>query len=481
MVAAALAATWAPRGARAQLAGTQPGGLAGGMRMVSADQCKSCHGGPLTPSGVSYMPWDTWAGSMMANAARDPFFLATVTIAEQDRPGSGTYCIRCHTPSAFVESRAGRGDGSLLSDVDREGVQCAVCHRSIDASRPPLSDPAAPYVGNAQLFFEIGTATEVSYHGPYEDSRTPAHGAFRDPFGNAPSRLCGQCHQLENPYENLYDAEGRDTGRPFPLDTTYEEWKQSAYATGPEARSCTDCHMPREAGMLPIATGAADRPDPSRHDLVGGNEWGPALLKAAFPGLRDDAYDRSRVAAQENLRAAAKLEIRSLPAEANLGGEVELGVRVTNLTGHKLPTGYADGRRVWLEIAVVDGQGAVTVQSGAYDLAKAHLDEDPQLRLYEAVHGRDGRPADHIVLHRQILRDTRIPPRGFSPTLATLPIGPISFSDGRGGFVAHDDAVFRLKLPDTAGPATVRARLFYQVVGASRKACWGRFCSPRFC
>jgi hypothetical protein len=466
LLLAAFAAASASGTARGQLAGTQPGGLAAGMRMVSADQCKSCHSGPLTPSGASYMPWDTWAGSMMANAARDPFFLATLTIAEQDRPGSGTYCIRCHTPSAFVESRATRGDASLLTEVDREGVQCAVCHRSIDASRVPISDPGAPYVGNAQLFFEIGTPTEVGYHGPYDDSLTPAHGAFRDPFGDAPSRLCGQCHQVESPYENLYDAAGRDMGRPFPLDTTYEEWRQSAYATGPEARSCVSCHMPREPGMLPVATGATDRPDPSRHDLVGGNEWGPAMLKAAFPGLRDEAYDRSRAAAQASLRAAAGLEIRSLPLQAALGSEIELGVRVTNLSGHKLPTGYADGRRVWLEIAVIDQLGKVSVQSGAYDVARAHLDDDPQLRLYEAVHGREGRSQDHIVLHRQILKDTRIPPRGFVATPATMPIGPISFSDGQGGFVPHDDASFRIEIPMSAGQATVRARLYYQVVGA---------------
>jgi len=403
---------------------------------------------------------------MMANAARDPFFLATLTIAEQDRQGTGAYCIRCHTPSAFVESRATNGDASLLSDVDQEGVQCSVCHRSIDASLAPISDLAAPYVGNAQLFFEIGTPTEVRYHGPYDDSRTPAHGAFRDPFGESPSRFCGQCHQVENPYENLHDAAGRDTGRPFPLDTTYEEWKQSAYANGPEARSCPSCHMPRESGMLPVATGALDRPDPARHDFAGANEWGVAMLKAAFPALRDDAYDRSRTAAQSSLRAAARVEIRSLPQQAAALGEVELAVRVTNLAGHKLPTGYADGRRVWLEIAVIDGAGNVSVQSGAYDPVTAHLEDDPQLRKYEAVHGRDGLAEDHIVLHRQILQDSRIPPRGFQATPVTAPVGPISFSDGQGGFVAHDDAIFRLKLPPTPGPATVRVRLFYQAVGA---------------
>src|SRR5262245_65715942 len=102
--------------------------------MASPAGCQSCHAGLTTLAGTPYLAWDTWAGSMMANAARDPLFLAALTVAEQDRPGSGTFCLRCHTPSAFVESRATPGDGSGLTDVDREGVHCAVCHRAVDAS-----------------------------------------------------------------------------------------------------------------------------------------------------------------------------------------------------------------------------------------------------------------------------------------------------------------------------------------------------------
>ena len=90
----------------AAAAGTPPGGLAGGAPIESATRCKSCHGGFKTDDGHTYMPWDTWAGSMMANAARDPLFLASVTVAEQDRPGSGSFCLRCHTPSAHLESRS---------------------------------------------------------------------------------------------------------------------------------------------------------------------------------------------------------------------------------------------------------------------------------------------------------------------------------------------------------------------------------------
>ena len=448
-------------------AGTGPGGLANGSLIETANGCKSCHGGFNTDDNKPYMPWDTWAGSMMANAARDPLFLAAVSVAEQDRPGSGSFCLRCHTPSAWVESRTSPGNGSALNDKDKEGVQCAVCHRAIDASKPPTSDPMAPYIGNAQLFFDLGTKTDVTYFGPYDDSPfAPAHVTAADPFVSGDdSRLCGSCHQVYNPDEHLHDAANKDTGRVFPLDTTYEEWQQSAYASGATARSCQSCHMPETEGNYPVGSGAGNREKPPRHDFVGGNDWGPALLKAAFPGTRDANYDYTRATAQANLKQAAKLELRSPPTQGPAGGTVDLAVRVTNLSGHKFPTGYADGRRAWIEVAVVAAGGAVDVQSGHYDDSTSELVEDDQLRLYEAVHGRDGQPEDHIALHQQIIRDTRIPPTGFKATPDTQPVGPITFSDGASGLVAYDDATFHVALPDAKGTdVTVRVRLMFQAM-----------------
>ena len=447
-------------------AGTPPGGLANGSLIETANGCKSCHGGFMTDDGKMYMPWDTWAGSMMANAARDPLYLAAVSVAEQDKPGSGSFCLRCHTPSAWVESRTTPGNGSALNDTDKEGVQCAVCHRSIDGSLPPTSDPMAPYIGNAQLYFDL--ATDYTYYGPYDDSATSVHNTAAAPFASGDdSRMCGQCHQVSNPTENLYDASGKDTGKPFPLDTTYEEWQQSSFASGATAKSCQACHMPTTSGSYPVGSGAGNRDNPARHDFVGGNDWGPALLKAAFPGTRDAQYDYTRAAAQANLKTAARLEIRTLAAQGPAGRKVDLGVRVTNLTGHKFPTGYADGRRAWIEVAVVESSGAVDVQSGAYDTAGDDLVEDEQLRVYESVQGRDGAPEDHIVLHRQILRDSRIPPAGFHPTPTTQIIGPIKFSDGAGGIASYDDATFHVELPNAVGAdVTVRVRLVFQAMTA---------------
>ncbi len=56
----------------------------------------------------------------MANAARDPLFLAALSVAEQDSAGSGQFCLRCHTPKGFVKGNA-TGIGQQLDTDDLEG------------------------------------------------------------------------------------------------------------------------------------------------------------------------------------------------------------------------------------------------------------------------------------------------------------------------------------------------------------------------
>ncbi len=60
-------------------------------------------------------------GGMMAQAARDPIYLAALTIANQDVPHAGDFCIRCHAPEGWLGGRSEPADGSALTDADREG------------------------------------------------------------------------------------------------------------------------------------------------------------------------------------------------------------------------------------------------------------------------------------------------------------------------------------------------------------------------
>ena len=85
--------------------GTQPNEV---TNVGSVTQCDNCHGGYDPASEPAF----GWKGSTMALAARDPLFWATVAIAEQDFPGAGDLCIRCHSPRGWTEGRSSPTDGS---------------------------------------------------------------------------------------------------------------------------------------------------------------------------------------------------------------------------------------------------------------------------------------------------------------------------------------------------------------------------------
>ncbi|MCA9558974.1 MAG: putative metal-binding motif-containing protein, partial [Myxococcales bacterium] len=185
-----------------------------------------------------------------------------------------------------------------------------------------------------------------------------------------------------------------------------------------------------------------------------------------FPDFAADyAYTRARTL--ETLASAADLEVRGLPVEVDGGAPLAFEVRVTNRTGHKLPTGYPEGRRMWIEVtAQVDDQPPFFV-SGHYDPVEAELDEDAQVRLY-AMHAgvADEGPTFHLVLNDAIFLDTRIPPRGFDPAGAVdlLPVGR-DYGDGAGGWRHWDDAPFAAPAPGAAqGVVTITARLLYQTM-----------------
>jgi glucose/arabinose dehydrogenase len=428
--------------------GTPPGGLAGGTPFGEPTLCQGCHDRRSgdADAGALYMPFDGWVSTMMGNAIRDPLFQAALTVANQDVLGIGQWCLRCHSPSSYVAGHGVPPDGSALDDVDRSGVSCEVCHRSKTGS------DGTALVGNAQLLLE----TSLLVHGPYDTTASPAHNSVLDPFTES-SALCGQCHQVANPVINV-----AGTSRPFPLDTTYLEWEQSAYATGSTAQSCQQCHMEVFTGNHVVGQGGMPRPDPPQHTFVGGNVWGLDAVLAAAPELQPyaDAFAATQAAARRNLAAAAELSI-FLPTGPLLSGTtVPVTVRVTNLTGHKLPTGYADGRRVFIELSI-NGH----VVSGAYDGDAGTLVQDAQLQVYEARHGQADGGSDHLALHDTVFKDTRVPPQGFRPTLDTAPVGTTYLTDTDGGVLGTAEAIYQVAIPADVGPdagVTITARLFHQ-------------------
>jgi hypothetical protein len=155
------------------------------------------------------------------------------------------------------------------------------------------------------------------------------------------------------------------------------------------------------------------RDDLPLHDMTGGSTWLAGLLGTLHPDKVDPAAIASGIdRARYMLQNATELE-------AVQQGST-LRVKVTNNTGHKLPTGYPEGRRIWLNVEFYDAGENLLAESGHYDATTGHLSHDAEAKIYEIEPATLGIPgfADgtlfHFVLNNSVLKDNRIPPRGFT-------------------------------------------------------------------
>jgi hypothetical protein len=467
-----------------ELAGTQP---FRGAILNQPQDCATCHGN-YDPANE---PWQTWRGSMMAQAVRDPLFQACMAVAEQDAPSVGDLCIRCHSPGGWQEGRSTDTSGGMLNTKDREGVQCDFCHRSVDFDYvegvSPAQDTAVLAALDA-LPLQYGNGQFVTdpaplRRGPFADAAA-SHDFVQSPL-HVSSNICGTCHDVSNP---VFIATGAGDYAPaalneehpdgwvrnmFPVERTFSEWSQSAYAAGgvyapqfagnrPDGMvaSCQDCHMRDVDARGCNESGSPRRPDLPLHDLTGGNTFVPDLIAALWPGETDAAaLADAKARALGMLQKAATLELTP----------TDFGVvaRVVNETGHKLPSGYPEGRRIWLHVVARDAGGGVIFESGAYDSGSGVLTHDAALKVYElhaglspalaSALGMPAGPSFHFVLSDSVYLDNRIPPRGFTNAGFALvqspPVGH-TYADGQ----YWDDTPY--VLPSQA--ATVTVTLYYQ-------------------
>lgn len=422
MVSLALAALLSGRASAA----TEPGSLQNPLE--KAADCRKCHAFANPPQHVELPNVSpiAWAGGMMANAARDPVFWAGVAIAAQDMPGETNSCIRCHSPRAFV---AGRDDATAIDDLDPDdlsGVDCDLCHRMIDDGLTPFGD--AHYT----IDDVVGDAGDVPKQGPwsYDGGDKPMHSwVVGDLLGR--SEHCGTCHDVTTGRDRL-DDRGQPIGAKFNEQRTYSEWLASAYASeGLEFNSCQDCHMPAVDDVAGCAEfngqGTFHPTGGRRHDLAGANRRMVEILKTLYgsegSGDIEDAYFEVALAGIDlSLAGAATLEVTA-PAEVDLAAGIDAWtVKVTNNTGHKLPTGYSEGRVMWLEVTA-SYFDEVVYASGRW-LAGEGLEGDPQQRTYEAiaVHQQTG-VTNHLLLNDYWQVDSRIPPKGLQAGIETDPVG----------------------------------------------------------
>jgi hypothetical protein len=384
------------------------------------------------------------------------------------------------------------------------------------------------YVGTDILWTSVG------------DVAVDAHPVLGSPFHRS-SNLCGTCHDVSNPTDCLTGFDKEDTQKCFPIERTWTEWRHSAYATMGEAGNCQSCHMSGPLNGVAFgepcegAAALGHLNDIHFHDLTGGNAFVPAMIrdmkeryetpvgalcgvdaactsaenafKAAIEGLYPpvggspfldvdvSALEAGIERVHRTLRRAAFLEVTSTAPD--------LVVQVENRTGHKLPTGYPEGRRMWLQARFLDAGGGLLAESGRYETTSAALFHDQNLdglagpKSYDVVGYTDdsgaalasGRPTKvwearldhdpaagppiefHFALNDQVLMDNRIPPQGWDPVGygndRALPVIPALYATngwqgdyGAGGGTpeSHDEVTYELP------PSTDRVELalYYQ-------------------
>ena len=318
--------------------------------------------------------------------------------------------------------------------------------------------------------------------------------------------FCATCHDVSNPVlatvaPTLPDQSGGTdliteqypAGQFYHVERTFSEFSSSAYgqpggaatnsqfqaqgaSTIPWAATCQDCHMRDVRGVACNKKAAPLRPDESTehpnsgvpmHDMTGGNVWtthilgsldragpiydprnaeileqGPAVLTLDLaagqsPTMAGAALKAGSDRARVQLQLAGTIEDLSYDRATGL-----VAFRVLNNTGHKLISGFPEGRRMFVNIKAYAGEQLLR-EVNPYDHVDAQGDgagtlkglprspNSPPLGPNEAyvdelvyeVHPSSTLTGEqetfHFVLATGRYKDNRIPPKGFDLAQAT--------------------------------------------------------------
>ena len=460
--------------------GTQPMGL-GASGIAPPSRCAQCH----SDGSGGQLPNDMYRGTAMHLASVDPFYIAALEVAFADVGEGAEMCVRCHVPTGWLAGRGTPANGTRVSSGDKHGISCDLCHRAVlpdlppatqaegDADGGPLADGDAPedplaarfdglLLENAQLFIQEGNDIK---HGPHGSVPSQGHDAELSSL-ISDSRHCAHCHEVSIPETTRKNLDGTDTGRPMPIERTYTEWKNSKFSDPVSGQTCQDCHMPSFTGVAANNSGVPTR-ELGSHTIVGGNTLVSRMVAHLY-ATRDIDELRNLSEDAERVTAAARqlLQEESAVLEArDVGPDGRLKVRITNLTGHKLPTGYAEGRRMWLghEVTYLDGSPALrtgTPDSQTFDFV---MGEEPE-RVWEIKLGSaaDNAPSFHFALVDAVYKDNRIPPEGFIPNEDTAHVGYTYPANADGTLPNWDEVELALGEPE-CWPVVVNVKLYYQM------------------
>jgi hypothetical protein len=339
-----------------------------------AGRAQAAGGMGRAPSPTGYWPSQTCAGchsrtyeqhaqSGHESSFRNPLFQAQyfeelLPRASRDPAlvEEAKSCTACHAPVAWAFQRR-YFTGEMPTDPSLSGVTCDLCHTitGFDGREPRNGNfVTAPSDKKYGPF-----PTETNWHHVYSELQTK-------------SELCATCHEATN-------------HRGLGVKTTYTEWKRSPFAA--KGIQCQDCHMTRD-GFLVAGRPQYESGKAAEGALINAPLRG-RLYTHRFPG----AHSRSQV------EGAITVSFLKPPAQARAGQTVPISVGVdNNRTGHKMPSGSAQLRLLWLEVTARIRDRVVQVPArvkalGGYGVAGAGEMDEALLagdvpagsRIYRAV------------------------------------------------------------------------------------------------
>jgi hypothetical protein len=436
--------------------------------------------------------------------------------------GAAQYVINGNGTRLGPFSNANAKHAFLASPFHRQADFCAPCH---DVSTPAVGDLAPGNGTQAGMALATGTFSGVL------GSAVDGKAAFNNPpykYGITERTFSewtagGLDTMAVNNFPSLpTDLKVAGGALKMAYDRAYTARSNANYEDGTARNfTCQSCHMAATTGLGCNKAGTPSRTDLPMHDQTGAAHWmpdavlymntkGTLRLGGGLTQVQKDALAAGKVRAQQMLQSAASL--------AAFQSGSDLVVRVTNLTGHKLISGYPEGRRLWVNVRWYDaGQNLVREDGGYGNIGRSVTDnagvshavqslQDPDHTvIYEAGMGMDqawaaklislGYPSGlalafdrmtdapahtlgelatssagtkfhtfHFVLNNAVVEDDRIPPYGFSFDQAkarnALPVPDTQFgTPGPGGtFHYWDDRAF----PIPQGAASAQVRLYYQ-------------------
>ncbi len=492
----------------------------------AVDICERCHypqgwaEGRSDPPNASAMKSSDFDGVHcdVCHSMYDPQFEATY---QGSREGLGdAYWDETNqsgTPSALAADTTYAEDSRLATQINlfNNGAK--------DQPFFVNNQPPQNYVenGSGQFFFDDVKGKRASFA-----DASARHDMFYSRYHKS-RYFCASCHDVSNPVlANLNDnpaltdltTELSPASSYFHVERTFSEFMLSDYGQdggsagiGPFApdqfttskpgnviATCQDCHMRDGTGKGASQRNAMVRPTDSVehpnsgqpiHDMTGGNAWVSTVLASAVSGspnynaVNDSLLNQGSAVLTLDMNQGLGIDPAALLAGADramqqlqLAAAINeltyddltgtLSFQVQNQTGHKLISGFPEGRRMFLNIKAYSG-GTLVEEINPYDdtagtlkgLDALHYEYDGQGDVANpaalAAHERyddalvyQMEPTSeltgethtfHFALATGRHKDNRIPPKGFRIEEADARLCTPVFPDG-GSYTAAEYA-----------------------------------------